>query len=83
VTRERISAQLSQQLFDRLDERAAREGRPRSALIRDAVEAYLHDEERERIGREIVEGYERIPQTEEELAEADRDTREMLREEPW
>ncbi|HEY6144710.1 MAG TPA: CopG family transcriptional regulator [Solirubrobacterales bacterium] len=49
----------------RLDERAAREGRSRSALIRDAIEAYLYDEAKAQIDREIVEGYERIPPTDE------------------
>lgn len=75
--------QLTSDLLRRLDERAAREGRSRSALIRDAIEAYLHDEEKARIDREIVEGYERIPTTDEELAWAEREAREMVREEPW
>ena len=75
--------QLNDELLRRLDERAAREGRSRSALIRDAIEAYLHDEEKARIDREIIEGYERIPVTDEEMAVAERQTREMIEEEPW
>lgn len=75
--------QLSRDLLQRLDERAAREGRSRSALIRDAIEAYLYDEEEARIDREIREGYERIPETEEEMAWAEASAREMIREEPW
>jgi metal-responsive CopG/Arc/MetJ family transcriptional regulator len=75
--------QLSRVLLQRLDERAAREGRSRSALIRDAIEAYLYDEEEARIDREIREGYERIPQTDEEVASAEREGREAIREEPW
>lgn len=83
MARTQTLVQLTEGLLRRLDERAAREGRSRSALIRDAIEAYLHDEERERITREIVEGYERIPPTEEEMAWAEREAREMIREEPW
>jgi metal-responsive CopG/Arc/MetJ family transcriptional regulator len=75
--------QLSRVLLQRLDERAAREGRSRSALIRDAIDAYLYDEEEARIDREIREGYERIPQTDEEVASAEREAREAIREEPW
>ncbi len=75
--------QLTQDLLRRLDERAVREGRSRSALIRDAIEAYLYDEEEARIDREIREGYERIPETDEELASAEREGREAIREEPW
>jgi metal-responsive CopG/Arc/MetJ family transcriptional regulator len=75
--------QLTRALLQRLDERAARDGRSRSALIRDAIEAYLFDEEEARIDREIREGYERIPETDEELAAAYREGREAIREEPW
>jgi metal-responsive CopG/Arc/MetJ family transcriptional regulator len=58
--------ELPDVLLRTLDERAAREGRPRAMLIRMAIEAYLYDEVRERIDREIIEGYERSPATEED-----------------
>jgi metal-responsive CopG/Arc/MetJ family transcriptional regulator len=83
VARTQTLVQLSDELLRRLDERAAREGRSRSALIRDAIEAYLYDEEKARIDREIVEGYERIPTSDEDLAWAEREARAMVREEPW
>jgi metal-responsive CopG/Arc/MetJ family transcriptional regulator len=83
VARTQTLVQLTADLLRRLDERVAREGRSRSALIRDAIEAYLHDEERDRITREIIEGYERIPPTDEEMAWAEKEAREMVREEPW
>jgi metal-responsive CopG/Arc/MetJ family transcriptional regulator len=83
VARTQTLVQLSDELLRRLDERAAREDRSRSALIRDAIEAYLFDEENARIDREIREGYERIPETEEEMRGAERETREAIREEPW
>lgn len=83
VERTQTLVQLTQTLLRRLDERAAREGRSRSALIRDAIEDYLHDEEEAEISRQIVEAYEHMPQTEEELRWAERQAREMIREEPW
>ena len=83
MSRTQTLVQFTTDLLRRLDERAAREGRSRSALIRDAIEAYLHDEERDRITREIIEGYERIPPTEEEMAIAELEAREAIREEPW
>lgn len=83
MARTQTLVQLTGALLRRLDERAAREGRSRSALIRDAIEAYLYDEEKARIDREIVEGYERIPITDEEMAVAEKETREAIREEPW
>ncbi len=83
VTRTQTLVQLNDDLLRQLDERAAKEGRSRSALIRDAIEEYLFDEDRARIDREIIEGYERIPLTEEELAAAERSARRMIEEEPW
>lgn len=83
VGRTQTLVQLTTDLLRRLDERAAREGRSRSALIRDAIEAYLYDEEKARIDREIVEGYERIPPTEEEMAWAEAGVREDIEEDPW
>ncbi len=83
VERTQTLVQLTQTLLRRLDERAAREGRSRSALIRDAIEDYLYDEEQAEISRQIVEGYERIPQTDAETAGLEREAREMIREEPW
>jgi metal-responsive CopG/Arc/MetJ family transcriptional regulator len=83
MVRTQTLVQLSEELLRRLDERAAGEGRSRSALIRNAIEDYLFDEEQAEISRQIVEGYERIPVTEEEMRWAEKDVREMIREEPW
>ena len=83
VTRTQTLVQLTEKLLQRLDERAAREGRSRSALIRDAIEAYLYDEAKARIDREIIEGYERIPTTDEEMEIAEASAREGVEEEPW
>jgi metal-responsive CopG/Arc/MetJ family transcriptional regulator len=83
VPRTQTLVQLNEDLLRRLDERAAREGRSRSSLIRDAIEGYLYDEENARIDREIREGYERLPTTEGDLREAEREAREAIREEPW
>jgi metal-responsive CopG/Arc/MetJ family transcriptional regulator len=74
---------LPHDLLRRLDERAAREGRSRAALIRDAIEAFLYDDEKARIDREIVEGYERIPPTDEEMVITEAGAREAVEEEPW
>lgn len=63
----RTQVELPDDLARRLDERAARDGESRSLLLRKAIEAYCYDEDdRERISREIVEGYERIPPADEE-----------------
>lgn len=55
----------------------------RSQAGRLGLERLVDELERERIGREIVEGYRRMPQTEEELAWADESLERMLAEEAW
>ena len=55
----------------------------RSDAVRSALERWIDSERRRRIGEAIIEGYKRIPQTEEELARADRAAAEMIAEEPW
>lgn len=83
MSRTQTLVQLNDALLRRLDERAAREGRSRSALIREAIETHLADEQRDEITRQIIKGYERIPTTGEELAWAEANTRKMIEEEPW
>lgn len=55
----------------------------RAAVIIEAIDKLLGQLESERIDREIVEGYTRIPPTDEELEWAEWSTLESLREEPW
>jgi metal-responsive CopG/Arc/MetJ family transcriptional regulator len=83
VSRTQTLVQLTDELLRRLDERSAREGRSRSALIRDAIEKYLYADTKAKIDREIIEGYERIPETEEEMRWAEASAQEGVEEEPW
>ncbi len=83
MARKQALVQLSEELLDLLDREAARRGVSRSALIREAIERHLDAERRAEIDRQIVEGYRRIPETEEELEWAEQSGREMLEEESW
>ncbi len=75
--------QLNHRLLELLDERAARDGVSRSAVVRDAVEAYLADDvHRRRVGQ-FVAGYERVPETDEELEAARANARALVQAEPW
>jgi len=64
MARTQTIVQLSDELLAELDARRAREGRSRSDLIREAIEAYLADDRAAAIDRAIVDGYTRIPPTE-------------------
>jgi metal-responsive CopG/Arc/MetJ family transcriptional regulator len=83
VMRTQTLVQLNDVLLARLDEAAARRSSSRSALIRDAIEQYLHDEVAAELERQIVEGYRRVPQTPSEDAWAEAAARSAIREEPW
>ncbi len=53
--------QLTDDLVELLDAEAARQGVSRSALIRDAVTAYLVEAREAALTRELVAGYTRVP----------------------
>ena len=55
----------------------------RSEAVRLGLERLVDELEREEVGRQIVEGYRRIPLTEEELGWAEESLEEMISEEPW
>lgn len=75
--------QLNQSLLVSLDARADRDGVSRSQVIRDAVEAYLAADVEGRALQQVVEGYARVPETDDELAAARDDARALVDEEPW
>jgi Arc/MetJ-type ribon-helix-helix transcriptional regulator len=81
-------AQFVTRLDDALAERveslvAAGALASRSEAVRIGLERLVDELEREAIGRQIVEAYTRMPQTEEELAGADEAFEQMLEEESW
>jgi hypothetical protein len=47
------------------------------------LERLVDELERERIGRQIVEGYLRVPETDDELRRAEEAGRRLIAEEPW
>ncbi len=79
-----IVTRVPRELADQLDELVANGVfASRSDEVRQGLEAVVDRERRRRIGEAIVEGYRRIPVTEEELAWADAATVAMIEAEPW
>ncbi len=79
-----VVARLGDELIADLDGLVA-EGfvASRSEAVRMGLERLLEERRRSRIGDEIVSGYTRHPETEEELAQAEQATRALIEEEPW
>jgi Arc/MetJ-type ribon-helix-helix transcriptional regulator len=55
----------------------------RADLVRTAVTALVEQEQRRAVGEAVVEGYRRIPQTDEDVAEATARAIRSIHEEPW
>lgn len=71
-------------LIDGVDELiAAGVVETRSDAVRLGLKRLIDRHRRDQIGRQIVEGYVRTPQTEEEVGWADAAAAEMIAEEPW
>ena len=55
----------------------------RSEAVRLGLERLVDRHRREQIAAQVVEAYQRLPQTDEELAGLDEATRALINEEPW
>jgi metal-responsive CopG/Arc/MetJ family transcriptional regulator len=55
----------------------------RSEFVRQALMELVERKVRERIGRQIAEGYRQRPQTEAEVGDTSRAATDMINEEPW
>ncbi len=81
MARRQSLVQLSDELIALLDQRAARSGRSRSALIREAIERYVAADAEAVADAPIVRAYERTPQEPDRWAELA--AREAIAAEPW
>jgi predicted transcriptional regulator len=61
MPRAQTIVQLTDDLIRLLDAEAGRRGTSRSALIREAVSAYLADSREAMLAAQVVDGYRRIP----------------------
>ncbi|WP_419944954.1 ribbon-helix-helix domain-containing protein [Candidatus Poriferisodalis sp.] len=59
------------------------EFKTRSDAVRSAIEHMLTERRRRLEGEAIVEGYRRLPESEEEMLWAAQNARDMVAEEPW
>jgi len=78
-----ITIRMSEDRVAAIDGLVAGGRASRAAVIVEAIDRLVAQLEGERIDREIVEGYTRIPQTDEERDWAEWSTLQSLREEPW
>lgn len=78
-----ITVRMSEDRVDAIDKLVASGRASRTAVIVEAVDRLVAQLESDRIDREIVEGYTRIPQTDEELEWAESSGLRSIKAEPW
>lgn len=83
MARTQTLVQFTPDLLALLDKVAAEREVSRSALIREAVSEYLEVERRKAIDEAYIEGYTRVPQTEEEILWSENRRREAWADLEW
>jgi Arc/MetJ-type ribon-helix-helix transcriptional regulator len=76
----RIPETLAAQLSDLI---ATGRFETKADAVRTALEALIDAERRADVGRQIVEGYQRVPQEDSDVAAADQAASRSIEEEPW
>ena len=83
MPRKEVLVQLTDELVEGLDGVAADKGTSRSSVVREAVQQYMQAERNKKWDRLMREGYERFPQTQDELEMARESLQRLLDEESW
>jgi Arc/MetJ-type ribon-helix-helix transcriptional regulator len=79
-----ITLRMPDDRVARIDELVLAESyESRASFIVEAINRLVDEIEQREIDRQIVEGYTRIPQTDEELRWAEASALDSIREEPW
>lgn len=80
MARTQTLIQLTDDLLERLDRHSAHHGRSRSAVVRDAIVAYLDADREAQLDRVIVEAYTRDPPAD---VWGDEPAKRLIAAEPW
>ncbi|MGQ0670685.1 MAG: ribbon-helix-helix domain-containing protein [Actinomycetota bacterium] len=81
---EQIAIRIPSELAEALESLVS-EGRypTKAEAVRTALEAMIDSERRRRVGEQIVQGYRRVPQTDDEVDAATQAAIRSIEEEPW
>lgn len=79
----RITVSLPSELLAAVDHNLARVDESRSAVVRRIIEDALRRDRETKADEAYIRGYQKFPQTEDELGWSDVVTRERFSEEPW
>lgn len=82
-TTQKIAISLPQKLLSEAERARKKSGESRSAFIQRAIRTLLAARRKKDAIRRYVQGYQRVPETAEEVAAAERSAQEILAQEPW
>ncbi len=80
---QKIAITIPKNLFKEAEKARREIGESRSAFIQRTIRRYLETRREKDAVRHYVEGYQRFPETEEEIEAAEQAATEILTEEPW
>lgn len=79
----KIAISLPQEVLNAVEQERKATGESRSEFFRRAVEALLHRRREQHLSERYVDGYQRMPESPEEVEAARRAAGSILDEEPW
>ncbi len=79
----KVAVSIPKDLYQALERARKKNGKSRSAVVQDALRHWLNREQEAELVRQYVEGYRRMPETEEETAWVDAISRRALLTEEW
>ncbi len=82
-TSEKIAISLPRDVLKAVETQRKKRGETRSAFFRRAAEDLLRRQREEAAVRRYIKGYQKYPETEEEIKAAEAVAIEALKEEPW
>ena len=78
-----VNVRLDERTIEQLDGWTVIRGKGRPDLIREAVREWLDRREDERVGDEYRRAYGDVPETDDEMEQAEANARLAIAEEPW
>lgn len=80
---DKITISLPKDLLQEIERQCAARGESRSQFLRMTVEAYLHRERERELVKQYVQGYQEMPETEDEVALAQAMAQMAFGDNPW
>ncbi len=79
----KIAISLPEALLERIEQEREATGESRSEFLRRALEVYLRQKRERELEEQYIRGYQKYPETKEEIASAEATLHEAFADSPW